>query len=142
MANETNKHPITGAGSGILTALKSNPFGAFLISMVALAFIVRPRRRKSKSKKKRSWRRKRKNPGNPCRTKNPGNPGSRVKKSKKSRKARRQPKAPISRARRPSTGPRRSTGTGKMPERFRGKVEKGSQIAKEKGEWLRSQRKK
>ena len=131
-----NTHPVSGPGNGLLGTLKSNPFGALLAGLFMLALIIPPRKRKYKPKRKKSRKK-----GKGYRI-NPSNPGSRVKKGKKAKKSRSQPKAPVSRARKPSAGPRRSAGTGKMPERFRGKVKKGSQIAKEKGEWLRSQRKK
>ena len=74
---EGNTHPISGAGSGLVNILKSNPVGAFLLAMLALAFIVPPRKRKYRPKKKRS-RKKRKV--------SRLNPGRQVKRSKKRKK--------------------------------------------------------
>ena len=125
MANANNLHPISGPGSGIMTALRSNPIGAFLAGMLLLAAILPARKRKYRPKKKRSRKRRkgyRVNPGNPL------NPG---KKSK--RKGSKKTRSPAPRR---ASGPRRSTKAAVPAWRVKGSPEARAHMAK-----LRAKRK-
>jgi hypothetical protein len=136
--NTNNAHPGTPNGKKGLTALmdfvKGNPIFAALSALFLLAFILPPRKRKQKRKKAGNPGRRKKSRSRKRKTgtlkivgrkklkkagliNNTGNPGKKTKSGKK---------IP------------RSVGTGTMPARFLGRPAKGSKLAKEKMEWLRS----
>lgn len=112
----------------LLASLKSNPVFAFLSSLVLLAFIMPPRKRKYRPKKRRGYKRRK---GYRV---SPGNPGSQKKKSKKSKKSKKTPKI---RPQKTTSGRRRVSGSQLPAWRVKGSPEAKAHMAK-----IRAKRKK
>jgi len=123
--NANNTHPITGKISGFVNQIfeffKQNPIFAILSSLFLLGFILPPRSRKARRKS--------------------NNPGRRKKSPKKATGTlkivgrKRLKKAGLIN----NPGKSRTTGTRKMPERFKD-AKKGTQLMTEKMNWMRSKR--